>query len=145
MPRESKLSVLPHTGSSRVPENSCFIPEQIVFRKERLYRFYRLDSRMITRLPFAGLCCGWVVRSLSSRTIYIFTLYLRPLLVAHPLITARTPPLNRLRLFLFKLEYHVRLTCSHPNRENNTRPYPNQHLAFAYFSPHLPWLLTHLR
>ena len=23
-----------HTGSSHIPENSCFIPEQIVFKKE---------------------------------------------------------------------------------------------------------------
>ena len=64
----------------------------------------------------------------------------RALLAAHPLITARTPPKlllahpprSRLRSFLFRLEYHVCLTCLHPNRENNTtRPYLNQHLVFA--------------
>jgi hypothetical protein len=44
----------------------------------------------------------------------------RALLIAHPLITARTPPRNRLRFFHFKLEYHVCLTCLHPNRENQS-------------------------
>ena len=43
------------------------------------------------------------------------------------------PYANKLRSFHFKLEYHVCLTCSHPNRENNTTlPYQNQHLAFAF-------------
>ena len=44
---------------------------------------------------------------------------LRPPLVTHPLITARTPPhLNRLRLFFFRLKHHVCLTCIHLRREN---------------------------
>lgn len=43
-----EIYVLRYTGSSRVPENSYFIPEQIVFKKERfVYRFYRLDSGTI--------------------------------------------------------------------------------------------------
>ena len=62
-----------------------------------------------------------------------------------PQLICAHPPLNRLRFFLFRLEHHVCLTRLHPNREDNARPYPNQHLVFAYFSPHLPWLLTHLR
>ena len=37
-----EIYVLRYTSSSRVPENSCFIPEQIVFKKERfVYWFYR--------------------------------------------------------------------------------------------------------
>jgi hypothetical protein len=31
------------------------------------------------------------------------------------------PPLNKLRSFHFKLEYHVCLTCLHLNRENTSR------------------------
>ena len=57
----------------------------------------------------------------------------------HPPIDTRTPPPNRLRSFLFKLERHV---CP---RATVARPYPNQHLPFALFSPHLPWLSTRLR
>ena len=33
-----------------------------------------------------------------------------------PNYCAHTPPLNRLRSFLFQLKYHVCLTCFHPNR-----------------------------
>jgi len=48
IPYQEGGDVLPHTGSSLVPENSCVIPEQIVFEKERfVYRFYRLDSGTI--------------------------------------------------------------------------------------------------
>jgi hypothetical protein len=40
--------VLPHAGTRLVPENFCFIPEQIVLKKEQIvYRFYRLDSGTI--------------------------------------------------------------------------------------------------
>jgi hypothetical protein len=35
-------------------------------------------------------------------------------------LTARTPGLNKLRLFLFRLEHHVCLTCMHLYRENPT-------------------------
>jgi hypothetical protein len=41
-------AVLPHAGTRLVPENFCFIPEQIVLKKEQIvYRFYRLDSGTI--------------------------------------------------------------------------------------------------
>src|SRR6266576_3249333 len=40
--------VLPHAGTRLVPENFCFIPEQIVLKEEQIvYRFYRLDSGTI--------------------------------------------------------------------------------------------------
>jgi hypothetical protein len=43
-----EIYALPYTGSSRVSKNSCFIPEQNVFKKERfVYQFYRLDSGII--------------------------------------------------------------------------------------------------
>ena len=43
---------------------------------------------------------------------------------------------RNIRSFHFKLEYHVCLTCLHPNRENNTtRPYLNQYFAFALQEP----------
>ena len=35
-------------------------------------------------------------------------------------LTARTPGLNRLRFFLFRLDHHVCLTCMHLHRENPT-------------------------
>jgi hypothetical protein len=49
---------------------------------------------------------------------------------------AYTPYPNKFKSFHFKLEYHVCLTCLHPNRENNTtRPHLNQHFAFALQEP----------
>jgi len=54
----------------------------------------------------------------------------------HPLIDMHTLPPKQLRSFHFKLEYHVCLTCLHPNRENNTtRPHLNQHFTFALQEP----------
>ena len=49
---------------------------------------------------------------------------------------AYTPYLNSFGSFHSKLEYHVCLTCLHPNRKNNTtRPHLNQHFAFALEEP----------
>ena len=70
----ASADVLPHTGLSRVPENPCFIPEQIVFKKERfVYQFCRLDSGSIEHTPRRVLPKAPVVpaKALKSRLVLI--------------------------------------------------------------------------